>query len=310
MGLAVDAHIGDGVEPVAGGGVERAEVGDVESGEEVLLHVTDAGLDAAFLVPGADVARCDLEVVMAGEVGVAGVEHRRLTAQALQHRGLQVVDHDFGWDPSCEGFEGVHMAAEEVLHGLGDGELEVHQAAVAEHHHEEAQPPAGVADVDAGVVTPVDLGALTGGEVQGQERGGAHRADPLHVVLDDGHAPVVAGLAQAVEGLRGAVWVVLEQSADVALVGVELARARWGGTGSELRLVKPAAHRARVHRHRVGDLGDGELLDVVQMLDALIGRVIDHVGVPICRSTSLRRRGVAPVRSAGVAGASLSSERT
>ena len=84
-------------------------------------------------MPGADVARCDLEVVMAGEVGVAGVEHRRLAAQALQHRGLQVVDHDFGWDPSCEGFEGVHMAAEEVLHGLGDGELEVHQAAVAQH---------------------------------------------------------------------------------------------------------------------------------------------------------------------------------
>ena len=48
MGLAVDAHVGDGVEPVAGGGVERAEVGDVESGEEVLLHVADAGLDAAF----------------------------------------------------------------------------------------------------------------------------------------------------------------------------------------------------------------------------------------------------------------------
>ena len=78
MGLAVDAHVGDGVEPVAGGGVERAEVGDVESGEEVFLHVADAGLDAAFLVSGADVARCDFEAVMTGEVGVAGVEHRCL----------------------------------------------------------------------------------------------------------------------------------------------------------------------------------------------------------------------------------------
>ena len=106
---------------------------------------------------------------MTGEVGVAGVEHRRLTAQALQHGGLQVVDHDFGWDPTCEGFEGVHMAAEEVLHGLGDGELEVHQAAVAQHHDEEAQAASGVADRDRAVVTPIDLGALTGGEVQGQE---------------------------------------------------------------------------------------------------------------------------------------------
>ena len=133
MGLAVDAHVGDGVEPVSGGGVERAEVGDVESGEEVLLHVADAGLDAAFLVSGADVARCDFEAVMTGEVGVAGIEHRCLADRALQHGGLQVVDHDFGWDPACEGFEGVHMAAEEVLHGLGDGELDVHQAAVAQH---------------------------------------------------------------------------------------------------------------------------------------------------------------------------------
>ena len=70
---------------------------------------------------------------MTGEVGVAGIEHRCLADRALQHGGLQVVDHDVGWDPACEGFEGVHMAAEEVLHGLGDGELDVHQAAVAQH---------------------------------------------------------------------------------------------------------------------------------------------------------------------------------
>ena len=85
MGLAVDAHVGHGIEPVACGRIQCPEVGDVESGEEVFLHVTDAGLDAALLVSGADVARCDLEAVMAGEVGVAGIEHRCLPDRALQH---------------------------------------------------------------------------------------------------------------------------------------------------------------------------------------------------------------------------------
>ena len=102
---------------------------------------------------------------------------------------------------------------------------------------------------------------------------------------------------------------VLEQAADIGLVGVELAGARRGGTGAELRLVEPAAHRARVHRHREGDLGDGELLDAMQMVDALEGGVIDHLVLAICCSTSLRRRGVGVRRCAGVGGAS-SSERT
>ena len=201
------------------------------------------------------------------------------------------------------------MAAEEVLHGLGDGELDVHQAAVAQHHDEEAQAASGVADRDRAVVTPVDLGALAWGEVQGEEGGGTHRTHALEVVLDDGGAADVAGLAQAVEDLRGAVGMVLEQAADIGLVRVELAGARTGEPGAEPGFVEPAAHRASVERHRVGDLGDGELLDAMQMLDALEGGVIDHLVLAICCSTSLMRRAGALRRCVGVAGAS-SSERT
>ena len=137
--LKADVHfatisqwIGHGIEPVACGRIQFPEVGDVESGEEVFLHVADAGLDAALLVSGADVARFDFEAVMAGEVGVAGVEHRRLPDRALQHRGLQIVDHDARGNACGEELEGIEVAAEEVLHGLGDGELDVHQAAVAQ----------------------------------------------------------------------------------------------------------------------------------------------------------------------------------
>ena len=55
----------------------------------------------------------------------------------------------------------------------------------------------GVADVDAvSVVTPVDLGALAGyRSADGEEGGGTHRTHALEVVLDDGGAADVAGLA-------------------------------------------------------------------------------------------------------------------
>ena len=153
--LAVYAHIGDLVEPFPGDGIEEAEVGDLETGEQVLLDVADTGLDAPLLVAGADVAGRDRKAVVAGEVDIAGVEHRRLAAQALQHRGLQVVDHDPRRHPCAERLERVQVAAEEVFHGLRDGELDVHHAAVAEHQDEEAQLPARVADVDRSVVAPV-----------------------------------------------------------------------------------------------------------------------------------------------------------
>ena len=86
VGLAVDAHVGDGIEPLAGGRVEVAEVGDFEAGEEVFLDIADAGFDAALLVTGADVAGRDLEPVMTGEVDIAGVEHPSNAGQWLARR--------------------------------------------------------------------------------------------------------------------------------------------------------------------------------------------------------------------------------
>jgi hypothetical protein len=36
-GLAVDALIGDGIEPFSGGGIEGVEVRDIEAGEEIFF---------------------------------------------------------------------------------------------------------------------------------------------------------------------------------------------------------------------------------------------------------------------------------
>ena len=66
------------------------------------------------------------------------------------------------------------VAGEEMLHGLGDGELHEHLAAERQHHDEERKPATGIAHRDGSVGTPVDLRALAGSEVQ-LERVGWYR---------------------------------------------------------------------------------------------------------------------------------------
>ena len=55
---------------------------------------------------------------MAGKVEIARIEHRRGAGQALQNRGFEIVDHDFG--RHTQGGEAVFVAGEEMLHGLGE----------------------------------------------------------------------------------------------------------------------------------------------------------------------------------------------
>src|SRR5690606_27929235 len=106
------AYVRDGIEPVASGGSERREARDLEPGEEVLFDIADARLHPSLLVPGADVARHDLEAERVGEVEVAAVEDGRFARQATDHRRLQVVDHDLLRHETAEVLERVQMAAE------------------------------------------------------------------------------------------------------------------------------------------------------------------------------------------------------
>ena len=259
---------------------------------------------------GADVAGGDLEPVMAGEVDMAGVEHRRLAAQAPQHRGLQVVDHDPGRH-AAERLEGVQVAAEEVLHRLRDGELHIHQAAVAEHHDEEAQLPAGVADIDRPVVAPVHLRALAGLEVQRQERRRLLRPHLVNVLAHDADAAGEPGFAQALEYLRAAVGVVFQPLPDERLVGIELARAHRRLAWPEGRFVEPVAHGLRMQGQLPGDLGEVEPLDLVQVMDAAVGGVVDHRLALGSRNRSASDRGPRSRRiAAGSTVAGRSSDST
>ena len=106
---------------------------------------------------------------MTREVEVFWIEHRRCTGQALQHGRLEIVDHNPPGYPATKVSKGIVMAAEEVLHGLRYGELDVQQTAVAQYHDEEAQTPPGVTDVNRTKLTPVHLGAIPRRKSQGEE---------------------------------------------------------------------------------------------------------------------------------------------
>ena len=185
-----------------------------------------------------------------GEVEVLRIEHRGLADQALQHGGLQVVDHE-ARRHAAEGGKCVLVAGQEELHLLRDGELQVHAPAVAQHHHEEAQAPARGAHGDGAPFAPVDLGTLARGEVELEEGLLVARADAVHVVLDDADAAVVARLAQALEDLLRAVRMGIEPAHDLALEGIELAgtrqRRRALGTAPCRPTWRPCAGAVRAH---------------------------------------------------------------
>ena len=67
--------------------------------------------------------------------------------------------------------KGVLMAGQEVFHGLGDGELDIQHAAVAQDHDKEAQPALRLPHRDRAERAPIDLGTLAGGKGQ-REKGG------------------------------------------------------------------------------------------------------------------------------------------
>ena len=75
------------------------------------------------------------------------------------------------------------------------------------------------ADCDSAVLTPVNLGALAGCEVELEEGFLLARSDATHVHVDEGEAALVARLAQALEDLLGAVRMGIEPAHDLVLEG-------------------------------------------------------------------------------------------
>ena len=97
--FAVDAHVGDGVEPDLRGRLDGVEVGQLEPMQEILFDVADAA---------GNIAGFDRKAVVAGKVEIARIEHRSGSGQTLQNRRFEIVDHDFRRH-ATQGREGVFV---------------------------------------------------------------------------------------------------------------------------------------------------------------------------------------------------------
>ena len=168
------------------------------------------------------------------------------------------------------------MAAEEMLHRLRDGELDVHQSAVGEHDDEEGEPAAGVAHCDRAESSPVDLRTLAGSKVQLEIDGQLGWTNATDVVAQDRDTAAVSFFTQALEDLLRAIGVRVQQSRDAPLEGVEEAVARgWAGpleTGS----CQPLGDGLAVKTERASDLGDGQALTIPAVADPGERLVVDH----------------------------------
>ncbi len=74
--IAVDATVGDGVHPQPGLDVDGVQAAQGASGQEVGLHIPYGPFDASLFMRRQWVAGPGSKAVVAGEVQVAGVEHR------------------------------------------------------------------------------------------------------------------------------------------------------------------------------------------------------------------------------------------
>src|SRR5205823_3436443 len=132
-----------------------------------------------------------LEAVMSGKIGVARIKERLLASGMAQDADFEVVDHDFLRDAAKE-LEGMTMAGQEVVHGLGEGELDIEHRAVTEHHEEEGEPAAARTHWDRAVLAPVHLSAFSRGKLQHEKGRFADRTDQPHIVLEDAISASIA----------------------------------------------------------------------------------------------------------------------
>src|SRR5437899_5891015 len=275
MGFTVDAHIGDGVEPEACGGVDRAKVAELEPVEEVLFDVANGVFHAPFFMRLPHVASGNVKAVVAREIQIPRIEHRRFAGETLEHRRAQIIDDEaLGAAVKCR--KRMLVAGKEVLHGLRDGELQIHQPAVTQHHHEEGQPPARRAHRNRTVFAPVDLGGFAKSKVKFQIRLTLTWADFAHVIANRGRPAAVARLAYTLEDLLRAVGMAIEPTHNQSLEWIKTAGTLHRAPPLVARALHPFRHRFRVQPERACSLRDGEPLPLMMIMNLHERFVIDH----------------------------------
>jgi hypothetical protein len=102
------------------------------------------------------------------------------------------------------------------------------------------------------------------------------RPDTADVISHDGHAALVALLAQTLENLLSAIGVSVQKPRDARLERIKDTAARWAAPRLEARTRRPCRDRLRVEAQRPGGLRDGQALAIAAVMDLGERLVIDH----------------------------------
>src|ERR1019366_4579088 len=249
-----------------------------------------------------NVAGRDIEAAVLGIVEVSGIKNGCATGHVFKNAGLQIVDDDASRD-GIERRERMLVRRQEVLHRLRDGEFQIHAAAIAQHHDEEAQLPARFTDADRAPAAPVDLRGFAGREHQFEESRPVFRPYQAHIVLDGRATACITGFTQSLEDLLRAERMGVEQTGHLSLEWVEQAGPRHLYSCFVARHAGPGGDGAMRQMQRRSDLRQGHMLTIAAIPDLAPGFIGNHGRLPraarsaaMCSCTGVRA-------SAGGAGA-------
>src|ERR1700740_793006 len=151
--------IGDLFLPVAGLSMERFQLANFQTMEEVLLDVTDGVLYPPLLISSPNITGHQFKAIVSRKVQVARIKGRRLAGETLQYRAFEIVMHHPA-SAAAEVFQRVAMAGQEALHALAQEELHKKEPAITQDRHEVMQFAQSFSDAHQPMSAPVNLEAI------------------------------------------------------------------------------------------------------------------------------------------------------
>src|SRR5207249_917194 len=215
--------------------------------------VLNLSFDSSFLISARWSAGAWGEVVVPAELEQSRVKADRITAP-LQDRAFQIVVQDVARG-ALKKSKCLHVAAQEALQGLVEGEERVDCPRPGEHHHEAGKRSLRFTGADGAEASPVGLRLLAGQNAQTQIRClGPGRADLRHQTPKPYDRSVVAPAAQhLVKPRRPQPRVALQGLAHERQVRIEPPRPYPGGARLQPLDLDREPYGVWVHAERLCD---------------------------------------------------------
>jgi hypothetical protein len=223
-GFAVPAHMGPGVQPVPGGGMEGAARGERETGEDRRVHVSHAGFHPACFLALPDRTRGHDHAAVGGAVARRRMAPRGFPQRALEARGGERIHHALLGDPATPRTR-VLMAGHKGLQSVGDRARHIPHAALTPPHDQATPLAVRVSHGDGAARTPLPLGPRAGSTGEREQGSLPPGSDRVHRGLDARRAAGQARCTEALEPRRGRSGMVLQHAEHRRCEGIEGAAA-------------------------------------------------------------------------------------